>query len=104
MKHIAIFAIAVAAIYAFPTVLQNSEVLPHLRERDYAQPGCTVSKQCNAYLAVSDAQAHIPSTDNAATLASKARNNCGAAALCKTFDAQDQYVSTSGPYAYKSPG
>lgn len=104
MKQFAILALAVTGINAFPTVLQNAETLPHLRERDYAQPGCTVSRQCNAYLAVSDAQAHIPSSDNAATLASKARSNCGALALCKTFDAQDQYVSTSGPYAYKSPG
>lgn len=105
MKQFAILALAVTGISAFPTVLQNADTLPHLRERDYAQPGCTVSKKCNAYMAVSDAQAHIPSSDNAATLVSKARSNCGALGVpCTAFDAQDQYVSTSGPYAYQSPG
>lgn len=92
-----IVAALVASVSAFPTVLQATG---GLAKRDYAKPGCTTSRQCNQYLAISDAQAHIYGVNTV----SASRNNCGAGFVCKTFNAQEQYVSQSGAYAYKSPG
>lgn len=43
----------------------------------------------------------IPSTD-AGKAISAARDNCGPT-RCLTFDAKEQYVSTTGEHAYRSP-
>lgn len=95
-------ALGATAVDAFPRVF---EALNAQHEaRDVAKAGCSISKLCNTKVEVSDAEAHIPSSPNAFTVASKARSNCGEIGVCDTFNAAEQYVSTSGNNAFRSPG
>ncbi|KAF7190511.1 Dothistromin biosynthesis peroxidase dotB [Pseudocercospora fuligena] len=45
-----------------------------------------------------------PAGSDAAKAASRARTNCGAQGPCLVFNKAEQYVSTSGTHAFKSPG
>ncbi|KXS98234.1 hypothetical protein AC578_270 [Pseudocercospora eumusae] len=96
MKAIALFTCAFTAVNAFPFVLDHLDA--GIQKRDYAQSGCSTSALCNKYIAVSDAEASIPASDNAATRLSKSRDNCGFLhkGQCTTFDAASQRVSTTG--------
>ncbi|KAF7193697.1 Dothistromin biosynthesis peroxidase dotB [Pseudocercospora fuligena] len=104
MKAVALLTCAFTAVNAFPFVLDHLDA--GIQKRDYAQAGCSTSALCNKYIAVSDAQASIPASENAATRVSKSRDNCGFLhkGQCTTFDAASQRVSTTGQYAYQSPG
>lgn len=99
MKTVALLSLALAAVDAFPFVFNELAAgqASQFEKRDYAQPGCKVSAACNKPILISDAKAHIPSTNTPAVANSKARDNCGFlhTGMCKTFS-QAQYVSNTG--------
>jgi len=88
---------------AFPQVLdvlQGREVNFNLNARDVAQPGCTTSAACEngATYPVSDEDA------GTTTRGQIKSDNCGSVGVCDTFNAAEQFVSTTGDHAFQAPG
>lgn len=106
MRSLTLLALTVSTVSAFPNL--SPQLAEKLVKRDYAsaaQPGCTTSTLCDTVIDISDEQANIPTTTNEAVKISQARNNCGFlhADGCKTFNAEEQFVSTTGDHAWQSP-
>ena len=93
MKYAAVLLGSMAlSASAFPGVMQLSDAMAQKRDLEEA---------ARLHKRAEEEKRQLPDPTAAQAL-SKARGNCGVVP-CLVFDANEQYVSTSGEHAYASP-
>ena len=100
MKYSIIGLLALNGVLAYPGVMQ------HLAQRNEprAPASCKTNAACDAHMDVPDSKIGVtPGKTTPAQAVSRGRNHCGKLDPCTVFDLEEQYVSTTGQYAYQSP-